>query len=376
MTQEQVKRGRGRPRKDQTAAKAVVSPASNTVVTDVNVVATLADAPKKRGRKPKALTEALVAAAAANAAGTTAPEADASATKVVHSFKPKRGRGRPRKDETLVQEASEETTATKAASPTKATKATKATKPLSLDDDDLFVPEIEDEEDYEEDTLDDDFDEFEEETPKKGKKSSVSFDDDDVSDDNFDDNFNDLLGDDHLTRDLADVVIEKEIVPYTEREIVRIESNIDQKSYQATAKSLETLGIKPYQFEGDEDDYMNPRQLDHIKKIIMATRESLLRQLDETKEAWAEEKGQYADEVDQADHESDFAITLRNRDRERRLILKLDKTLTRIENDPDFGYCDRCGDEIGMRRLEARPTAELCINCKAKAEIHERQQKG
>nr|WP_245959232.1 RNA polymerase-binding protein DksA [Psittacicella hinzii] len=151
---------------------------------------------------------------------------------------------------------------------------------------------------------------------------------------------------------------------------------MDQKSYQATAKSLETLGIKPYQFEGDEDDYMNPRQLDHIKKIIMATRESLLRQLDETKEAWAEEKGQYADEVDQADHESDFAITLRNRDRERRLILKLDKTLTRIENDPDFGYCDRCGDEIGMRRLEARPTAELCINCKAKAEIHERQQKG
>nr|WP_262407822.1 RNA polymerase-binding protein DksA [Psittacicella hinzii] len=150
---------------------------------------------------------------------------------------------------------------------------------------------------------------------------------------------------------------------------------MDQKSYASTAKSLESLNIKPYVFE-DGEDYMNSRQLKHIKDIILATKESLLKQLDETKEAWREENGNYADEVDQADHESDFAITLRNRDRERRLILKLDKTLTRIENDPDFGYCDKCGDEIGMRRLEARPTAELCINCKSKSEIHERQQKG
>nr|WP_245958039.1 RNA polymerase-binding protein DksA [Psittacicella melopsittaci] len=150
---------------------------------------------------------------------------------------------------------------------------------------------------------------------------------------------------------------------------------MDQKSYASTAKSLEALNIKPYVFEEGEE-YMNKRQLQHIKDIIIATKENLLKQLDETKEAWREEKGNYADEVDQADHESDFAITLRNRDRERRLILKLDKTLTRIENDPDFGYCDKCGDEIGMRRLEARPTAELCINCKSKSEIHERQQKG
>ncbi|MGR5541659.1 TraR/DksA C4-type zinc finger protein, partial [Vibrio campbellii] len=71
----------------------------------------------------------------------------------------------------------------------------------------------------------------------------------------------------------------------------------------------------------------------------------------------------------------EFSLELRNRDRERRLIKKIEKTLNKIEED-DFGFCESCGIEIGIRRLEARPTADLCIDCKTLAEIKERQMQG
>ncbi|MCL4409665.1 MAG: RNA polymerase-binding protein DksA [Gammaproteobacteria bacterium] len=82
-----------------------------------------------------------------------------------------------------------------------------------------------------------------------------------------------------------------------------------------------------------------------------------------------------ADPVDRAAQEEEFAIELRTRDRERKLIKKIEKTLELIERN-DFGYCESCGIEIGIRRLEARPTADLCIDCKSLAEIREKQMKG
>src|SRR5258708_19567132 len=80
----------------------------------------------------------------------------------------------------------------------------------------------------------------------------------------------------------------------------------------------------------------------------------------------------FADPNDRARKESDIAVELRNRDRERKLIKKIDETIARIDKD-DYGYCENCGIEIGLKRLEARPTATLCIDCKTLDELREKQ---
>ena len=85
-----------------------------------------------------------------------------------------------------------------------------------------------------------------------------------------------------------------------------------------------------------------------------------------------DEAANFPDPVDRAAQEEEFSLELRTRDRERKLIKKIEKTIKRIEED-DFGFCDSCGIEIGVRRLEARPTADLCIDCKTMAEIKEKQ---
>jgi DnaK suppressor protein len=80
----------------------------------------------------------------------------------------------------------------------------------------------------------------------------------------------------------------------------------------------------------------------------------------------------FADPNDRASQESDMALELRNRDRERKLIKKIDETIGKIEAE-DYGYCESCGVEIGLKRLEARPTATLCIDCKTLDELREKQ---
>jgi DnaK suppressor protein len=80
----------------------------------------------------------------------------------------------------------------------------------------------------------------------------------------------------------------------------------------------------------------------------------------------------FADPNDRASQESDVSLELRNRDRERKLINKIEEMLTKIDAG-DYGYCDNCGVEIGLNRLEARPTATLCIDCKTLDEIREKQ---
>ena len=80
----------------------------------------------------------------------------------------------------------------------------------------------------------------------------------------------------------------------------------------------------------------------------------------------------FADPNDRASQESDIALELRNRDRERKLIKKINEAIGRIE-EGEYGYCDSCGVEIGLKRLEARPTATMCIDCKTLEEMRERQ---
>ncbi len=97
-----------------------------------------------------------------------------------------------------------------------------------------------------------------------------------------------------------------------------------------------------------------------------------MEEVDRTKQYMQAELNNHADPNDRASQEEEFSLELRTRDRERKLIKKIEKTVLLIESG-DYGYCEACGVEIGIRRLEARPTAELCIDCKTLAEIKEKQ---
>lgn len=117
---------------------------------------------------------------------------------------------------------------------------------------------------------------------------------------------------------------------------------------------------------------MNSKQLTHFRKILEGIKVELGQDIDRTVHTMQDEATVFADPNDRASQESDMALELRNRDRERKLIKKIDETIAKIDSD-DYGYCDTCGIEIGLKRLEARPTATLCIDCKTLDEIRERQ---
>ena len=132
--------------------------------------------------------------------------------------------------------------------------------------------------------------------------------------------------------------------------------------------------LAPYQEKAGEE-YMNEAQLEHFHKILKVWRDQLRKEVDRTVHHMQDEAANFPDPVDRAAQEEEFSLELRTRDRERKLIKKIEKTLKRIEED-DFGFCDSCGIEIGIKRLEARPTADLCIDCKTMAEIKEKQLQG
>ncbi len=135
-----------------------------------------------------------------------------------------------------------------------------------------------------------------------------------------------------------------------------------------------SMGIPSYQ-EVEGEEYMNERQLAHIEKILLAWRQSLMEEVDRTVMHMKDEAANFPDPSDRASQEEEFSLELRTRDRERKLIKKIEDALERLRED-DFGYCEACGIEIGLRRLEARPTATLCIDCKTLSEIKERQNQG
>lgn len=120
---------------------------------------------------------------------------------------------------------------------------------------------------------------------------------------------------------------------------------------------------------------MNEQQLAHIEQILLAWRQSLMEEVDRTVTHMKDEAANFPDPSDRASQEEEFSLELRTRDRERKLIKKIEDALEHLR-DEDFGYCEACGIEIGLRRLEARPTATLCIDCKTLSEIKERQNQG
>jgi len=127
----------------------------------------------------------------------------------------------------------------------------------------------------------------------------------------------------------------------------------------------------PYQPKPDEE-YMSKEQLDHFRKILNDWKAELSEEIDRTVHTMQDEVTMFADPNDRASQESDMTLELRNRDRERKLIKKIDETLRNIDHE-EYGYCEGCGVEIGLKRLEARPTATLCIDCKTLDELRERQ---
>ena len=127
----------------------------------------------------------------------------------------------------------------------------------------------------------------------------------------------------------------------------------------------------PYEAKEGEE-YMNEQQLEHFKNILLNWKQNLMEEVDRTVSHLKEEAVNYADPNDRASQEEEFSLELRTRDRERKLVKKINQTVELIEED-DYGFCNHCGIEIGIRRLEARPTATLCIDCKTLAEIKEKQ---
>lgn len=137
------------------------------------------------------------------------------------------------------------------------------------------------------------------------------------------------------------------------------------------SKELQAKQVTPYEPKSGEE-YMNPDQLLHFRKILEGMKIELSQEIDRAVHTMQDEATVFADPNDRASQESDMTLELRNRDRERKLIKKIDEIIGKIDSE-EYGYCESCGVEIGLKRLEARPTATLCIDCKTLDEMREKQ---
>src|SRR3989304_5185787 len=147
-------------------------------------------------------------------------------------------------------------------------------------------------------------------------------------------------------------------------------TSINKKSKRAGKKDTIKDSFKPYTIKSGEL-YMGPEQTSHFRGILLIWKRELMEEVDRTVHHMRDEASNFPDPNDRATQEEEFALELRTRDRERKLIKKIDEALISLDN-KDYGYCEMCGVEIGIRRLEARPTATLCIDCKTLDEIKER----
>ena len=133
-------------------------------------------------------------------------------------------------------------------------------------------------------------------------------------------------------------------------------------------------GFAPYS-EKKGEEYMNEQQVGHFRSILEGWKKELMQEVDRTVDHMKDDAANFPDPADRASQEEEFSLELRTRDRERKLIKKIDESLDMLDSG-DYGYCETCGVEIGIRRLEARPTATQCIDCKSLDEIKEKQIKG
>ncbi len=146
------------------------------------------------------------------------------------------------------------------------------------------------------------------------------------------------------------------------------------KTAAKTTQAPEGHTFKPYKTKKGEE-YMSEDQLNHFRDILNNWKNELMAEVDRTVDHMKDEAANFPDPADRATQEEEFSLELRTRDRERKLIKKIDDTMTLINNG-EYGYCETCGVEIGLRRMEARPTATQCIDCKSLDEIKEKQTRG
>ena len=159
--------------------------------------------------------------------------------------------------------------------------------------------------------------------------------------------------------------------PVTKKAVAK-KDNISNIKYLGDAQFL--ASIKPYVLKKKEK-YMNAKQKEHFLSILHNWQGQLQLEQDRTADKLQKNATNFPDEADRATHEEEFTLELRTRERERKLLSKINESIDDIKID-DYGYCASCGIEIGIRRLEARPTATRCIDCKTIEEIHERQKYG
>ncbi len=131
------------------------------------------------------------------------------------------------------------------------------------------------------------------------------------------------------------------------------------------------LHFEPYQPKSGEE-YMSPEQIEHFRMILTNLYDSIRAKMDESKNHMKEEPENFSDPVDRASQEEELSLELRAQDRERKLIRKVQESIDMLK-EGDYGFCQSCGAEIGLRRLEARPTATQCIDCKTLDELKEKQ---
>ncbi len=157
------------------------------------------------------------------------------------------------------------------------------------------------------------------------------------------------------------------------RKKVAVKSLVRQKSKARRRDILSgpIHGIEPYVVKRGEE-YMSKGQLKHFEKILSSWKMELMEEVDRTVHHMQDEAANFPDPNDRATQESEFGLELRTRDRERKLLRKINAALERIE-EGSYGYCDETGEEIGLKRLEARPVATLCVEAQERRELAERQ---
>lgn len=139
---------------------------------------------------------------------------------------------------------------------------------------------------------------------------------------------------------------------------------------QVTA-SVTKRKITPYKQQKKNEDYMGKKQAEHFRKILFTWKTELMQEADKTVHHMQDDASNFPDPNDRASQEQEFSLELRTRDRERKLISKINRSIDMLDSG-DYGFCEICGIEIGIRRLEARPTAAQCIDCKTLDEIKKR----
>ena len=155
-----------------------------------------------------------------------------------------------------------------------------------------------------------------------------------------------------------------------EKEKVIVKKNV-ARIIKKKRSAIEKPEFKPYQRKHSEA-YMSKKQIAHFRQILSTWRTQLQEEVERTISHMQEDASNFPDPADRATQEEEFGLELRTRDRERKLLRKINEAIQRID-DGTFGYCEETGDEIGIKRLEARPVATLCLEAQERHELKENQ---